>query len=119
MTLDTRSKIVDAARLGEFAEAVFVAAYLDPLSAEHARRLEVLAEGRPLVVLLLDPPQPLLAAEARAELAASLACVTAVVRDGSTALAALPPGRVLREEAADLARREALMRHVHARHASA
>ena len=116
MKLDTRSKIIPAARADEFGDAVFVAMYLDPLTATHARRLQEIATGgRRLVVLLFDPPAPLLPMAARAELAASLACVAAVM-PGSDELAPVPH---FDERSADLARRDALTRHVFQRHAAA
>ena len=116
MKLDTRIKIIPAARANELGGAVFVAMYLDPLTAAHARRIEeIAAGGSRVVVLLFDPPAPLLPMEARAELAASLATVAAVMV-GSDALAPLPH---IDERSADLARRDALTRHVFQRHAAA
>jgi len=109
VTLNTRSKILPISRADEFAGALFVAMYLDPLTAAHARRLEELAAtGRKVVVLLSDPPDPLLPLAARAELAASLASVSAVMLVD-----------VVSEHAADLERRDSLTRHVLGRHASA
>ena len=115
MKLDTRAKILPFSRAGEFAGASFVAMHLDPLTVKHARRLAAIAaEGRPVVVLLTDPPAPLLPIAARAELAAALGSVTAVmVVDGPI------PMPVIAEEAADLERRQALVRHVLERHAAA
>ena len=105
------------------AGAPLVTGYFDPLTSAHARRLSELAKTHgPLFVLIVDPPEPVLPTGARAELAASLACVRCIVLpppEGPDAiLAALPAARLLREEAADLERREAITRHVHARHAS-
>ena len=116
MKLDTRAKILPLSRAGEFAGAAFVAMHLDPLTVEHARRLAAIAaEGRPVVVLLTDPPAPLLPIAARAELAAALGSVAAVmIVDGPIAM--LP---VIAEEAADLDRRQALVGHVLERHAAA
>lgn len=106
------------------AAAPLVSGYFDPLTSAHARRLAGLAETHgPLFVLIVDPPDPILPAGARAELVASLACVRAVVVPGPEEAAAifgaLPAARLLREEAADLERREDLTRHVHVRHAQA
>ena len=115
MNLDTRSKIIPLSRAGEFAGAAFVAMHLDPLTVHHARRLAAIAaQGKPVVVLLTDPPAPLLSLAARAELAASLTSVTAVmIVDGPVSM--LP---LIAEEASDLERRHALVRHVLARHAA-
>lgn len=116
MKLDTRSKIIPLSRAGELAGAAFVLMHLDPLTVEHARRLAAIAaQGKPVVVLLTDPPAPLLPIGARAELAAALASVSAVmIVDGP--VSALP---LIAEEAADLERRHSLVRHVLARHAAA
>jgi hypothetical protein len=112
--LDTRTKILPLSRAAEFADAAFVAMHLDPLTVEHARRLaKIAAEGRRVVVLLSDPPAPLLPLAARAELAASLESVSAVmIIDGAV------PMPVIAEELADLDRRDALIRHVWQRHAA-
>lgn len=113
MKLDTRSKILPAERAGEFQDAVFVAMYLDPLTAAHARRLDELAGGgRKVVVVLSDPPEPLVPLAARAELAAALDAVSAVIVSDSA-----PPDAV-DERPADLERRETLVRHVLDRHAA-
>ena len=109
MKLDTRSKILPISRASEFADAVFVAMHVDPLTAAHARRLdEIAATGRRVVVLLSDPPDPLLPLAARAELAASLASVSAVMVVD-----------LVSECGADLERRDTLVRHVLGRHAGA
>ena len=95
--------------------------HLDPLTAAHAERLaELAAPGRPVVVLLYDLPDPLLRLEARAELAASLSTVHAVVPipDDQTAAQAASVAAV-DERAGDLARRQALVRHVFEKHAMA
>ena len=115
MKLDTRSKILPLSRANEFSGAIFVAMHLDPLTVSHARRLaEIAAEGRPVVVLLSDPPTPLLPLAARAELAASLDSVCAVmIVDGPV------PVPAVAEASADLDRRDALLRHVLGRHAMA
>ncbi len=107
MKVDTRSKILPLSRADEFAGAVFVAMHLDPLTAAHARRLdELAAKGRKVVVLLSDPPNPLLPLAARAELAASLASVSAVMLVD-----------LVSEHTADIERRDALVRQVLEKHA--
>ena len=120
MTLDTRSKILTISDAAALAGAVFVAMHLDPLTASHAARVaELAAPGRPVVILLYDLPDPLLPLAARAELAASLSMVQAVipVPDERAAAQAESLGAV-DERAADLVRRQALMRHVFEKHAT-
>lgn len=115
MKVDTRSKIVPYSRISEFCDSIFVAMYLDPLTSEHGRRLaEIAAGGRPVVVLLFDPPSSLLSLPARAELAASLDSVSAVaIVDGPV------DTPFIDERQADLRRRDALVQHVRGRHAVA
>jgi hypothetical protein len=101
------------ARLAAGPTALLVAMHLDPLTSDHARRLaELSAQGRPVVVVLSDPPEPLLPLEARAELAACLSSVTAVVTTDTSECD-------VDERAADLGRRQALIQHVWQRHALA
>jgi bifunctional ADP-heptose synthase (sugar kinase/adenylyltransferase) len=122
--LDTRTKIVgfhQALRaIREHGGWVAVTGYFDPLTAEHARRLEeIRAEHSGIVVFLSDPRDPILPAQARAELLASLAMVDYVVlpqeraSSGSSLLDSGLP--VLREEEADEARFKKLVRRVHDR----
>ena len=90
----------------------------DPLTAAHASRLvELAAAHGPLFVLVTDAQDAILPIRARAELAASLACVRCVITD-QAALDDVPPMRLIREEAADARRRAELTRHVHTRHAT-
>ncbi|MEP7364235.1 MAG: hypothetical protein ABI972_13345 [Acidobacteriota bacterium] len=125
--MDTRNKIMawsGARALLDAAAAPLVTGHFDPLTSAHARRLTDLAKTHgPLFVLITDPPGAILPAGARAELVASLACVRCIVLpppDGIDAiLASLGTARLLREEAADLERRDAITRHVHGRHAQA
>ena len=88
-----------------------MAGYFDPLTVEHSARLEELAaQSGPLCIVIHEPERPLLPAEARAALIASLACVKAVsVAQGDIAAAV-----DLRAE--DLERRNQMMAHVHSRH---
>lgn len=85
--MDTRRKIVRDARHWQAPEgAVLAAGPFDPLLAAHARQLEQLKGGAPvLVVYVTDLPDPLMPAQARAELVAALRCVDAVV------IGAVPP----------------------------
>lgn len=108
--LDTRTKIVTAERL---AGRRVVAAYFDPMVAAHTQRFHELAEQYgPLAVCVCDPPDPLLPAQARAELAAACRDVELVaVGDAALAQAA----EIIDERPGDLERRAALMRHVHSR----
>ncbi|MBI1788439.1 MAG: hypothetical protein HYR60_12930 [Acidobacteria bacterium] len=107
--MDTRSKIIDAARLAELPlPRTLVAAYFDVLVTDHIRKLRQLrSPGHDLVVVLRDPPDPLLEPRARAELAAALDMVDYVVlgADGQ-----LPVDATLEED------RQALIEHVIERH---
>ncbi|HET8549598.1 MAG TPA: hypothetical protein VFL57_16420 [Bryobacteraceae bacterium] len=97
--MDTRQKIIEP-------EAVVVTGHFDPLTADHARRLESLKRhGRRLVVVITSPSNPILPARARAELVAGLAAVDRV----------LIADEVVREEAADFERTRELVAHVRSR----
>ena len=111
--MDSRTKIVAVSEaLSLYPDGLWVVCHLDPMLATHARRLEHLAgQGRPLVLVVTDPPDPLLPTRSRAELAASLRCVSAV------AIGNVPEGvEVASEEVSDIERRNELARHVHVRH---
>jgi predicted secreted protein len=123
--VDTRTKIVDRAGAERSAAAgqplTVVTGYFDPLTAAHAERLGALAgAGRPLLVVVRTPEEPLLAARARAELVAALAAVRhVVVEEGDCAwVERLPAARLVREEDADLERRRALVARVRRRQAA-
>jgi bifunctional ADP-heptose synthase (sugar kinase/adenylyltransferase) len=79
--MDTRRKIVrDASTWQAPAGAVVAAGPFDPLLSRHAAQLEQLKQDAPaLVVFITEPPEPLLPAQARAELVAALRCVDAVL----------------------------------------
>jgi len=81
--LDTRTKIVALHEIEERLEsraASWISGHFDPLLAEHVRRLAAArTPGRPLVVEVTNPRQPLLAQRARAELVAALSMVDFVV----------------------------------------
>lgn len=112
--LDTRTKIVPAEQARALlAGRPLVAAYCDPLVAAHTARLRALAERHgPLAICVCDPPDPLLPARARAELAAACRDVALVVIGEE----ALPlAAEIIDERPADLERRAGLMRHVHSR----
>jgi hypothetical protein len=79
--LDTRSKIISATeakqRLQAEPELLALRADLDPVYAPHAEALQ--SFERPLLILLAEKPDAYLSLQARAEMAASLACVRYVV----------------------------------------
>jgi glycerol-3-phosphate cytidylyltransferase-like family protein len=112
--LDTRTKIVPAeTALARRNGRPVVAVYFDPMVASHTRRLRELAEKHgPLTVCVCDPPDPLLPAQARAELAASCRDVENVVI-GNEIL--FHVGFYIDERTADLVRRDELIRHVFSR----
>jgi hypothetical protein len=125
--MDTREKIIDLAKAAEIAAGLrgsgarlkLVAAYFDVLTADRVRRLGELADGHPLMVAVLDAPDPLLTARARAELAAALRMVDYVLLlDGTgleEALGLIQPAEVIGEETADRLRTQALIEHVQRR----
>ena len=76
--MDTRTKIVPPAEAARIAAggATVVSGYFDPLLASHAESLGALKQhGKPLLVLIREPEQPILPARARAELVAGLRAV--------------------------------------------
>ena len=110
--MDTRTKIVDAARAADIAQfgATIVSGAFDPMVASHADRLASLKQtGRPLLVLITTPPNPILDPRARAQLVAGLAVVDYVC-DEPGALAAH-----VSLDAEHAARLRQLIEHVHAR----
>jgi hypothetical protein len=84
-SLDTRNKIVtlDEVLLRAGGGMQWVRGSFDPLLAADARRIAGWKRpGAPLAVVLVDPPEPLLPAHARAELVAGLSDVDYVVLGG-------------------------------------
>ena len=86
--MDTRSKIVSSAGaaahiprlLAESGNLKLIRGAFDPLLSWHVNRLrEIAGESGEVVVLLCDPEKPILNSRARAELAAGLGIVKAVV----------------------------------------
>lgn len=68
-----------------------VAGYFDPLLAQHAAQLRAAkGEAGCLAVVVLEPEDPILPAQARAELVAALACVDYVMTEEGGA----PAGRI-------------------------
>jgi hypothetical protein len=112
--LDTRRKILTPEQALESRRGAFVfAAYFDILTVPLLRRIAEV--GRPVLALVLDPPDPVLAARTRAELAASLALVEAVVPyagDPSGFLRALKPDNIVHWEQEDARRTSLLIEHV-------
>jgi hypothetical protein len=123
--LDTREKIVDlttAAALSEDWRSRGVAwklviGYFDVLTPDHIRDLQ--SQPGPLMAAVLDPPDALLPARARAELAASLRVIDYVLLLGAerpeSAIQKLHPPEVVHAETADQRRSQALIEHVHRR----
>jgi hypothetical protein len=107
--VDTRSKIFPLAAVAGERLPRLVAGFFDPLIAAHAEALAAL--GDRLTVCILDPPNPLLPASARAELAASLACVERVILGDARPFA----NSVVDLTAAHLELRASLEQHVLAR----
>jgi len=120
--VDTRVKILSPDSLGRVrAEArrlKLVVGYFDPLLAAHARRLaELRRPGDTLVVVVREMEGSLLPLRARAELVAALGVVDWVIpaQDAEAIIERLAPDEVVREEEADLERRQELIRLVRAR----
>jgi len=126
--MDSREKIIDCeraallvARLRSQGVALkVITGHFDVLTSEHVRRLREIANGSAkLFIVVLDPPAPLLAARARAELVAGLAMVDYVVpaveRTAGELLSRFAANEIVREESADLLRSERLSQHVQRR----
>jgi hypothetical protein len=88
-----------------------VSGYFDPLTLAHADRLKELKDpAKPLLIVVTEPPDPILPALARAHLLAGLAVVDHVAVHGPDA-----PPVDFSLEAEDLVRLEKLIAHVHSR----
>jgi bifunctional ADP-heptose synthase (sugar kinase/adenylyltransferase) len=113
--VDTRTKIVSNAEAREFAaRSVIVSGYFDPMTKEHAERLQALRQpGRELMVLISTPANPILPAAARAQLIAGLACVDHVTEIGAVYPEGLTPQVQLETE--DAERLTRLIEHVRMR----
>jgi hypothetical protein len=95
-------KILSGAALDRVLEddAIRVASgHFDPVLASHARRLA--ANGRPLLVLITEPENPLLSARARAELVAALDVVDHVGIATPEMVGRVPAHRIVRNEPDD------------------
>ena len=130
--MDTREKILTQAAAVEIARRLrregqpvkLATGWFDPLIAAHARRLEQLREGAARVmVVVTDPPRPILPARARAELVAALSVVDFVVLSEEERLeellARLEATEVLRGEVADETLTRQLIHHVQTRQRTA
>ena len=126
--MDTRDKIIALERAveitaelrGQGAKPRVVTGYFDVLLASHVRRLRKARNASDrLLVMVLDPPAPVLPARARAELVAALGVVDYVIPAGKhkaeELLRHFDAGEIVREESADLTRARALAEHVHGR----
>jgi hypothetical protein len=122
--LDTRFKIVNREAAVERVrgkQAAIVTGYFDPLQVDHVRRLkEIRSTHEQVIVLLADPPDPILDSNSRAQLVAALDMIDCVVlpQECASSVDFERAGRisVYREEAADEARFQRLLEHVHRRH---
>lgn len=127
--MDTRSKILDwpaaeqrirNALRGSSPRPV-ITGHFDPLLAAHVARLhEIAGDRHRLLVIVTDPPRPLLPAQARAELVAALGVVEFVALAPASGLdellASAPEGAVVREESADSLRAAEFAARVRERH---
>ncbi len=113
--MDTRTKIVSNGEAREFAaRAVIVSGYFDPVTKEHAERLQGLRQpGMKLMVLIATPANPILPSAARAALIAGLACVDHVTEIGAVYPEGLTPHVQLETE--DVERLTQLIEHVRMR----
>jgi hypothetical protein len=112
--LDTRLKILTQEQaLAALKGCHAFVAYFDVLTVPLVRRLAEV--GSPVVAVVLDPEHPVLAARTRAELAASLACVEAVVplaENPAEFLEELEPVNIVHWECEDAQRTASLIDHV-------
>jgi len=109
--LDTRSKIISSEYATGLAVATLVLGYFDPVLAAHVERLQAL--GGPVTVSLLDPPEEILPARARAELVASLACVERVIVGDARAI--VQAERIADLTVEDLSTRQSLIERIRQR----
>ncbi len=120
--MDTRTKIISgeqAAKVAAQGGATVITGCFDPVTAEHAERLaELKGDAQTLIVIVTDPEDLILPAQARAELLAGLSVVDYVVVANVTmgGSPALTPNVRLEQE--DELRRQKLVAHVHARQAA-
>jgi len=109
MYVDTRRKIAKLSEWTPVSLKPTVSGYFDPLLALHVERLERLAgELGPLTVILMNPADAILPAEARAKVLAGLACVAQVLLPDGAPL----PTAVLHMEDEDAVLRAGFLQHV-------
>ena len=106
--MDTRSKILTLSEATGRQIPTLVVGYFDPVVAAHVSRL--LALESPVTVGLLDPPEEILPARARAELVAALGCVEAVII--GDARGKVCAARTIDFTAADLQTRQELVERI-------
>jgi len=127
--MDTRRKILTHAQALETARALretgssiaLISGYFDVLHPSLIRQLLEQIAGMPrscVLALILHPPEPLLTAQARVELAAALQVIDYVIDSTQAAdfVISLAPDRHIRAQEDHLAIREQLIEHVLARH---
>ena len=125
--MDTRHKIIEPQQALTLVRDLrargvkIVTGYFDVIVAEHVLRLREIKNGSgTLVVMILDPPEPVLGGRARAELVAALGMVDYVVPADEQAagelLSHFTASEIVREEPADLLRARRLSEHVKRRH---
>lgn len=118
--LDTRQKIVTTEQaLATLKGRVVFVAYFDVLTVDLIRRIAEI--GEPVVAVVLDPKNPVLSARTRAELAAALSSVSAVVPlsgDPTDFLEALEPDKIVHWEGEDAQRTSKLIEHVRSLHSA-
>lgn len=116
--LDTRLKILSPEQaLASLKGCSVFVAYFDILSVPLLRRLAEV--GKPVVAVVLNPADAVLGARTRAELAAALACVEAVVPlegDAASFLRELEPDNIVHWEQEDSQRTARLIEHVQSLH---
>ena len=115
--MDSRTKIVPSF---DGTESKAIVGYFDPMHAGHVRRLrELSSDGKPIAVIVADPPEPILPTRARAELVAALGCVAYVIPAGPNADAIIANrSNVIDERLADIERTRIFAGHVVARHSA-
>jgi bifunctional ADP-heptose synthase (sugar kinase/adenylyltransferase) len=83
--MDTRSKIITNDGARALGDVQIVSGYFDPITHEHAARLQALKDARPMLVLIATPENAILPSAARANLVAALRCVDYVTEiDGDS-----------------------------------
>ncbi len=116
--LDTRQKILTQEQaLAALKGCCVFVAYFDVITVPLLRAMEEV--GQKLVAVVLDPPNAVLSARTRAELAAALACVEAVVPlagDPKAFLEELEPVKIVHWESEDALRTARLIEHVQSLH---